>query len=46
MLDAGSALNHADYLDRLHPPLEELHIVTLAYEGNAYPGAGNLLRLR
>lgn len=40
MLDAGSALNHSDYLDRLHPPLEELHIVTLAYEGNAYPERG------
>jgi SAM-dependent methyltransferase len=33
MLDAGSALNHSAYLDRLQPSLEELHIVTLAYEG-------------
>jgi SAM-dependent methyltransferase len=40
MLDAGSALNHSEYLDRLQPSLEELHIVTLAYEGSAHPERG------
>jgi SAM-dependent methyltransferase len=40
MLDAGSALNHSDYLDRLQPSVEELHIVTLTYEGTAHPERG------
>lgn len=40
VLDAGSSLNHAEFLDRLEPLLDELHIVTLAYEGVAYPGRG------
>jgi SAM-dependent methyltransferase len=40
MLDAGSALNHSAYLDRLLPLLSELHIVTLAYEGSAHPERG------
>src|SRR5687767_4125179 len=40
MLDAGSALNHAAYLDRLQPLVSELHIVTLTYEGVAYPERG------
>ena len=40
MLDAGSALNHAEYLDRLLPRLSELHIVTLMYEGSAHPERG------
>ena len=39
-LDAGSSLNHAEFLDRLDPLLDELHIVTLAYEGVAYPQRG------
>jgi len=37
MLDAGSALNHTEYLDQLQPSLEALHIVTLVYEGAASP---------
>lgn len=40
MLDAGSALNNAGYLDALLPLLSELHIVTLAYEGTAHPERG------
>ena len=40
MLDAGSALNHTDYLDHLQPLVSELHIVTLAYEGCAHPERG------
>ena len=40
MLDAGSALNHAQYLDRLLPVVSELHIVTLVYEGSAFPERG------
>ena len=40
MLDAGSALNHAEYLDELLPRLVELHIVTLVYEGSAHPERG------
>ena len=40
VLDAGSSLNHREYLDRLQPLVDELHIVTLAYEGVAYPERG------
>jgi SAM-dependent methyltransferase len=40
MLDAGSSLNHVDYLERFQPNLDELHIVTLSYEGVAHPGRG------
>jgi SAM-dependent methyltransferase len=40
MLDAGSALNHTDYLDHLQPLVSQLHIVTLAYEGSAHPERG------
>jgi hypothetical protein len=36
MLDAGSALNHAEFLGYVQPLVEELHIVTLLYEGVAY----------
>lgn len=35
-LDAGSSLNHREFLDRLLPLVERLDIVTLAYEGVAY----------
>lgn len=37
LLDAGSTLNHAFVLDRLLPMVAGLHIVTLAYEGVAFP---------
>jgi SAM-dependent methyltransferase len=37
VLDAGSSLNHREYLDRILPVVEELHIVTLAFEGVAHP---------
>ena len=40
MLDAGSALNHTEYLDHLQPSLDDLHIVTLVYEGSASPERG------
>lgn len=40
VLDAGSSLNHAAYLDRLLPLVDELHIATLAFEGSAYPNRG------
>jgi SAM-dependent methyltransferase len=40
MLDAGSSLNHVEFLERFQPNLDELHIVTLAYEGVAHPGRG------
>jgi SAM-dependent methyltransferase len=36
-LDAGSALNHVSYLDSVQPLVSALHIVTLVYEGSAYP---------
>ncbi len=39
-LDAGSSLNHVDYLDRLLPLVDELHIATLAFEGAAYTDRG------
>jgi SAM-dependent methyltransferase len=39
-LDAGSSLNHPEFLDRLEPLVEQLHVVTLAYEGVAYPERG------
>jgi glycosyltransferase involved in cell wall biosynthesis/SAM-dependent methyltransferase len=37
MLDAGSTLNHAHVLARIRPRLDELHIVTLTPEDEAYP---------
>jgi SAM-dependent methyltransferase len=37
VLDAGSTLNQRFILDRLLPRIGELHVVTLAYEGIAYP---------
>jgi SAM-dependent methyltransferase len=40
MLDAGSSLNHVEFLERFQPKLDELHIVTLAYEGVAHPRRG------
>lgn len=40
VLDAGSSLNHSEFLDRLEPLVDELHIVTLAFEGVAYPERG------
>ena len=39
-LDAGSALNHISYLDSVQPFVSDLHIVTLVYEGSAYPERG------
>jgi SAM-dependent methyltransferase len=36
VLDAGSALNHAEFLRHVQPLVEELHIVNLVYEGVAY----------
>jgi SAM-dependent methyltransferase len=39
-LDAGSSLNHPEFLDRLEPLVEQLHVITLAYEGVAYPERG------
>jgi len=40
VLDAGSSLNHVEYLDRLEPLVDELQIATLAFEGTAYPDRG------
>ncbi len=40
VLDAGSSLNHVEYLDRLEPLVDELQIATLAFEGAAYPDRG------
>lgn len=40
VLDAGSALNHRHVLDRLLPRVEELHIVTLAPEDQAFTELG------
>jgi glycosyltransferase involved in cell wall biosynthesis/SAM-dependent methyltransferase len=40
VLDAGSALNHPHTLVRLQPRLDELTIVTLAPESEAYPFLG------
>jgi SAM-dependent methyltransferase len=37
VLDAGSVLNHTHVLTRLRPRMDDLHIVTLAPEENAYP---------
>jgi SAM-dependent methyltransferase len=37
VLDAGSTLNHPHVLIRLRPRVEELHIVTLAPEPQAFP---------
>ena len=39
-LDAGSALNHAWFLDALLPRVDELHIVTLAPEDRAFTERG------
>ena len=36
-LDAGSALNHQGYLDRVLPLVDELHIVTLEPEPSSFP---------
>ncbi len=36
-LDAGSALNHEGYLDRVLPMVDELHIVTLEPERTSFP---------
>jgi SAM-dependent methyltransferase len=40
VLDAGSSLNHAEYLGPLARRAEEIHIATLEYEGIAYPERG------
>jgi SAM-dependent methyltransferase len=40
VLDAGSALNHTEFLDLIQPRVRELHIVTLAYEGVAHVDRG------
>jgi SAM-dependent methyltransferase len=37
VLDAGSTLNHPHVMIRLRPLVEELHVVTLAPEQQAYP---------
>lgn len=37
VLDAGSTLNHPHVLIRLRPHVDELHVVTLAPEPEAYP---------
>jgi len=37
LLDAGSTLNHSFVLDRILPTLDALHVVTLSYEGLAFP---------
>ncbi|CAN5141107.1 hypothetical protein BH20ACT16_BH20ACT16_00680 [soil metagenome] len=37
VLDAGSTLNHPHILIRLRPLVDELHVVTLAPEQQAYP---------
>lgn len=39
-LDAGSTLNHAHILDRVLPVVDELHVVTLAPEAQAFPERG------
>jgi SAM-dependent methyltransferase len=40
VLDAGSSLNHVEYLSPLARLVEEIHIVTLVYEGIAFPERG------
>jgi SAM-dependent methyltransferase len=40
VLDAGSALNHGWFLDALLPKIDELHIVTLAPEPEAFTQRG------
>jgi SAM-dependent methyltransferase len=40
MLDAGSTLNNPPILDRFRPRVDELYILTLAYEGYAFPDRG------
>lgn len=40
MLDAGSTLNNPPILDRFVPRVDALHILTLAYEGYAFPDRG------
>jgi SAM-dependent methyltransferase len=40
VLDAGSTLNNPPILDRFLPRAETLHILTLAYEGYAFPDRG------
>jgi SAM-dependent methyltransferase len=40
VLDAGSSLNHLEYLSPLSRLVEEIHIVTLVYEGIAFPERG------
>lgn len=40
MLDAGSTLNNPPILDRFLPHVDALHILTLAYEGYAFPDRG------
>jgi glycosyltransferase involved in cell wall biosynthesis/SAM-dependent methyltransferase len=37
VLDAGSTLNHTHVLARLRPRMDDLHIVTLAPEADAFP---------
>jgi SAM-dependent methyltransferase len=39
VLDAGSALNHADVLAHIAPAVEDLHIVTLEPEAHAFTSA-------
>jgi hypothetical protein len=36
ILDAGSSLNHREYLAHFRPLADELHIVTFSYEGTSY----------
>src|SRR3954452_2855730 len=40
VLDAGSALNHDWFLDALLPQIDELHVVTLAPEPEAFTQRG------
>ncbi len=40
VLDAGSTLNHAHILDRVLPVVDELHVLTLAPEAQAFPERG------
>jgi SAM-dependent methyltransferase len=40
VLDAGSTLNHLHVLARLRPRMDDLHIVTLAPEADAFPRLG------
>ena len=40
VLDAGSTLNHLHVLARLRPRVDDLHIVTLAPEAEAFPQLG------